>query len=608
MASSLVLAEEAGSMSITERNEEINRRRFSRRGGPHVPKIIDPEAFKRFLEEGAAEAARERAKEDARETERKRREGSNYRTPEQRKKDAEAAAAALEASGEAKRIVDKFDPDIDYYKLLQLDRACSTEEVRRAFRKHALAYHPDKAPSHASEEQVAFMREQFQRLLIAHDVLVDDALRAIYDKTRDHIERHGPGTRPSLSPEEARVMGRGAGEMARIRRQKAKTVKPPAITAEVLLSLEELNDGVTATVEKIRHQVDASGAPFEERKQFHLIVRRGAVDGQCLDFENEGNEFVDTLPGDASFTIRSRPHAYFKRRGVKDLEVRLTAFPCAGYGECATGDVYAVRDALVLSKSSAYVASGGDHREFVDGGSNGGAKCARRIVFGVLESSLRRGGMGGAMELGVLGEGMPDPANHSLRGALWAVLRVNPREVNELIVAPCVCDALVGDSAVGSRAIDDDEEAQAALVANPDNGIAGAMAGGVLGEAVVARARERAVASDACGCERPVSPSGAVVVFGDAPISAAARGAADAVPGVRWTVVRCGGPLLDEEAIAVAGAEAVVVDSSGCDGSAVDEELWARIRSCARRGALVLVGEAGGALCEDVVGVMMWRG
>merc|ERR1719453_1114757 len=204
MASSLVLAEEAGSVSITERNEEINRRRFSRRGGPHVPKIIDPEAFKRFLEEGGAEAARERAKEDARETERKRREGSNYRTPEQRKKDAEAAAAALEASGEAKRIVDKFDPDIDYYKLLQLDRACSTEEVRRAFRKHALAYHPDKAPSHASEEQVAFMREQFQRLLIAHDVLVDDALRAIYDKTRDHIERHGPGTRPSLSPEEAR--------------------------------------------------------------------------------------------------------------------------------------------------------------------------------------------------------------------------------------------------------------------------------------------------------------------------------------------------------------------------------------------------------------------
>ncbi|GHP09823.1 hypothetical protein PPROV_000855800 [Pycnococcus provasolii] len=439
-------------LSVAERNEEINRRRHARSGGNHVARVIDPDAFRRFMEEAAREAAKAKAKEDEREAERRRREGSNYRTPEQRKKDAEAAKAELEASGEARRIVDRFDPDVDYYKLLQLDRACSTEEIRRAFRKHALAYHPDKAPPNASDEQRTFMREQFQKLQVAHDVLVDDAMRALYDKTRDHIETHGPGSRPVLSAEEQRLMSRGAGEMSRLRRAKQKTVKPPTITAEVQLSLEEMHDGVTITVEKNRQQVDSTGQSYEERKQFHLVVRKGAVDGQCLDFPGEGNEYVDTLPGDASFTLRSARHAYFKRRGTRDLEVRLTAWPSSAHGECAE-DVLCWRDAVVLSRSASFQAdsqaSGGAAfraPSFRDGGADGGSKHARRAVFNVLAGGLRRGGCGGVDEMAIVGEGMPDPAdaaNVSLRGAMMLMLRCAPPSENRRwTLAPQAKDVL----------------------------------------------------------------------------------------------------------------------------------------------------------------------
>jgi len=44
-----------------------------------------------------------------------------------------------------------------------------------------------------------------------------------------------------------------------------------------------------------------------------------------IPFENEGDETLDTHPGDLVFTLRQKPHFQFKRIGVKDLEMRCPA-------------------------------------------------------------------------------------------------------------------------------------------------------------------------------------------------------------------------------------------------------------------------------------------
>ncbi len=64
----------------------------------------------------------------------------------------------------------------DYYAILGVDRNASTEEIKRAYRKLALRYHPDKNPGDKAAE------EKFKQINEAYAVLSDPEKRAHYDR------------------------------------------------------------------------------------------------------------------------------------------------------------------------------------------------------------------------------------------------------------------------------------------------------------------------------------------------------------------------------------------------------------------------------------------
>src|SRR5713101_1835414 len=63
----------------------------------------------------------------------------------------------------------------DYYEVLGVPRTATPEEIRRAFRKLALKYHPDVAKDKANAE------ERFKELNEANEVLSDPEKRKKYD-------------------------------------------------------------------------------------------------------------------------------------------------------------------------------------------------------------------------------------------------------------------------------------------------------------------------------------------------------------------------------------------------------------------------------------------
>lgn len=67
--------------------------------------------------------------------------------------------------------------DMDFYGLLGVDRDADSAEIRRAYKRAALAHHPDKAP--ADERAEAEVR--FKAISEAYETLVDDQLRTQYD-------------------------------------------------------------------------------------------------------------------------------------------------------------------------------------------------------------------------------------------------------------------------------------------------------------------------------------------------------------------------------------------------------------------------------------------
>jgi DnaJ-class molecular chaperone len=132
----------------------------------------------------------------------------------------------------------------------------------------------------------------------AFDVLADEERRALYDKLRDHVEAHPNKGLPPLTKEEAVMLRAGAGELSRLRRAGPKLGKHPSLQRDVPVALAKLNAGCTKAVAVERRRVDYSGRAFVSAKTFHLVIRRGSREGDRLVFEEEGDETVDTSPGD----------------------------------------------------------------------------------------------------------------------------------------------------------------------------------------------------------------------------------------------------------------------------------------------------------------------
>src|SRR5947207_13449799 len=64
----------------------------------------------------------------------------------------------------------------DYYEVLGVGRIATDEEIKRAYRKLAVKFHPDKNPDDPHAE------EKFKELGEAYDVLMDPDKRAAYDR------------------------------------------------------------------------------------------------------------------------------------------------------------------------------------------------------------------------------------------------------------------------------------------------------------------------------------------------------------------------------------------------------------------------------------------
>ena len=65
----------------------------------------------------------------------------------------------------------------DYYKILDVGKEADEEEIKKAYRKAALKWHPDR---HQNEKEIA--EKKFKEISEAYEVLSDKNKRQIYDQ------------------------------------------------------------------------------------------------------------------------------------------------------------------------------------------------------------------------------------------------------------------------------------------------------------------------------------------------------------------------------------------------------------------------------------------
>lgn len=299
--------------------------------------ITDPEAFRRMVAEMQEKARLQSEVSERREQERAKREGDNYLPPEERaRKELEklrkrqgppAADGSVEVSSETSSgpsAAGTFDPEVDYYGALGLERSCSAAEVRAAYRRVALLYHPDKHTSASGPRRDA-IQERFLAAREASRVLSNEALRAAYDRVLDFRQASGggKGALPALSDAERSMIARGAGELARLRRQGPTLGPAPDRPVTLALSLEELDAGGAGELELDVRRVDARGIESTVSLPLAVPFKVASRPGDVVRLVGAGDEAVDASRGDVVVSLVAKPHRWLRPRAgsLNDLDV-----------------------------------------------------------------------------------------------------------------------------------------------------------------------------------------------------------------------------------------------------------------------------------------------
>ena len=246
----------------------------------------------------------------------------------------------------------------DYYAILNLSKNANESDIKKAYRKLALKFHPDKNKDPGAEEK-------FKEISEAYEVLSDKEKRSVYDKFGEEGLKGkgvggegfggGPGFRTyvytSSDPREtfAKFFGNedpfadllggfggfSFGGSARGSRkagsdfsyfdssdfptQKRAKVQDQAIEKELFVSLDDLKTGCTKKL-KISRKIMTENGHFQlEDKILTVNVKPGWKAGTKITFPKEGDRKPGVIPADVIFVIKDKPHPMFKRDSSNNL-------------------------------------------------------------------------------------------------------------------------------------------------------------------------------------------------------------------------------------------------------------------------------------------------
>ena len=123
----------------------------------------------------------------------------------------------------------------DYYEILGVAKSAGDEELKKAYRRCAMKYHPDRNPGDASAEAA------FKECKEAYEVLADPAKRRLYDQHGHAAFEQGMGGGGAGGPDFGDIFGGGRG------RQQAR--RGADLRYVIELDLEDAVFGVERTIQ-----------------------------------------------------------------------------------------------------------------------------------------------------------------------------------------------------------------------------------------------------------------------------------------------------------------------------------------------------------------------
>ncbi|SDJ86186.1 curved DNA-binding protein [Catalinimonas alkaloidigena] len=223
----------------------------------------------------------------------------------------------------------------DYYQILGVDKSATQDDIKKAYRKLAVKYHPDKNPDNKQAE------DRFKEITEANEVLSDPDKRAKYDRLGAnwkqyenmdpsqyaHAGNNGGGYHYQFEGDLGDIFGNTGGfsdffnqffggdfgGSSRFRTSgdfgggyrsgRARAPKGQDYESQLEVSLEEAQQGTERTFSL-------------EGEQLRIKIKPGIEDGQRIRLKGKGAPGPGgTARGDLYLTLHVLPNPHYERRG-----------------------------------------------------------------------------------------------------------------------------------------------------------------------------------------------------------------------------------------------------------------------------------------------------
>lgn len=231
--------------------------------------------------------------------------------------------------------------DQDLYRILEVSRSASHDEIRGSYRKLAKEFHPDRNPGNKTAE------EKFKLVSAAFDILGDPEKRRKYDS--GEIDAGGRETPGGFYGDGRRGGYKGADDFGDIfgdvfnRGGNGGAFNMRGMDYRYHLEIDFLE-----AVNGIKKRV-----LLPEGETLDINVPSGVIQGQVLRLKSKGGPGVGRgQAGDALIELKIRPHPFFEREGddiILDLPITIDEAILGGKVEAPTIDG---RVALTIPKGA----------------------------------------------------------------------------------------------------------------------------------------------------------------------------------------------------------------------------------------------------------------
>ena len=246
--------------------------------------------------------------------------------------------------------MNNIDNNENLYELLGINKSASQEEIKKAYRKLSMEYHPDR--NNGSETST----EKFKKISAAYETLGDESNRRKYDMMGDMGmgggggHNMGPGINPNdifnffsknvfngmgmdmgdiggmamnmMDPEAAMHMNMGMGNGRSSNTQffsmdnlKKGLNKPVPIVKNVEITLSNSYNGCTIPFEITRWIVE-NGVKREEEEKLYVNIPCGIDNNELIILREKGNILNEQNKGDVKIFVKIKNDTDFIRNGL----------------------------------------------------------------------------------------------------------------------------------------------------------------------------------------------------------------------------------------------------------------------------------------------------